>query len=105
VDVGIIFSSASTAGTVIFGVQTACSPIDGSATDDAPFNASQAMPTITLTMPANGQWQTLKTAVNTAGCTAGQSLLLKFTRLKDTATGAANIRGFSISYRTNNPEQ
>ena len=105
VDVGIIFSSTATSGSVIFNVQTACSPVDGSSTDDAPFNSPQAMPAITLTTPANGQWQTLKADVNTTGCTAGQSLLLKFTRAKDTAVGVANIRGYSITYRTNNSEQ
>jgi hypothetical protein len=105
VDVGIIFSSASTAGTMIFNVQIACSSMDGSATDDAPFTPPQPMPAITLKTPANGQWQTLKTDINTSGCTPGQSLLLKFTRATDTANGVANIRGYSLTYRTNNSEQ
>jgi hypothetical protein len=102
VDVGILFSSATTSGTVIFTVQTACSPTDGSATDDAVFNPTQAMPPITLTKPANGQWQTLKSNIDTTGCNAGQPLVLKFARATGTAVGAANVRGYSVSYRTKN---
>jgi hypothetical protein len=56
VDVGILFSDASTSGTVIFNVATACSPVNGTATDDTAFNTPQALGTITLKRPANGQW-------------------------------------------------
>jgi hypothetical protein len=83
-------------------VQSACSAVDGSATDDAAFNAAQDLPTIALTKPANGQWQTAKKNIDATGCKAGQPMLLKFTRAKDTAAGAANVRGYSITYRTNN---
>lgn len=102
VDVGILFSDASTTGTVIFTVEAACSPVDGTATDEATFNTAEVLPTITLAMPANGQWQTVKRNIDTAGCTAGEPLLLKFVRAKDTAAGVANVRGYSVTYRTNN---
>jgi hypothetical protein len=102
VDVGILFSDASTSGTVIFNVATACSPVNGTATDDTAFNTPQVLGTITLKRPANGQWLATITGINTAGCTASQSLQLKIMRTKDSAAGAANVRAYSITYRTNN---
>jgi hypothetical protein len=101
VDVGVLFSDASTSGTVIFSVATACSPVNGTATDDTSFNTPQALGTITLTKPANGQWLATITGINTTGCTAGQPLQLKITRAKDSAAGVANVRAYSITYRTN----
>jgi hypothetical protein len=102
VDVGVLFSDASTSGTVIFEVATACSPVNGAATDDSTFNKAQALGTITLRTPANGQWLATITGIDTAGCMAGQPLQLKITRGKDSAAGAANVRAYSITYRTNN---
>lgn len=102
VDVGVLFSNASTSGTVIFNVATACSPITGTATDDTAFNAVQALGTITLTTPASGQWLATLTNITTTGCTAGQPLQLKITRASDSAAGVANVRAYSITYRTNN---
>ncbi len=102
VDVGILFSDASTSGTVIFNVATACSPVNGTATDDTVFNTAQALDTITLKRPANGQWLTMINGINTTGCTAGQPLQLRITRAKDSAAGAANVRAYSLTYRTTN---
>jgi hypothetical protein len=101
VDVGILFSDASTTGTVIFNVATACSPVNGTATDNSAFNAPQALGTIILKRPANGQWLATSNGINTTGCTAGQPLQLKIMRTKDSAAGVANVRAYSITYRTN----
>jgi hypothetical protein len=101
VDVGVLFSDASSSGTVIFNVATACSPVNGTATDDTSFNTPQALGTITLTKPANGQWLATITGITTTGCTAGQPLQLKITRATDSAAGVANVRAYSITYRTN----
>jgi hypothetical protein len=101
VDVGVLFSDASTSGTVIFSVAAACSLVNGTAMDDTSFNTPQALGTIALTKPANGQWLATITGINTTGCTAGQPLQLKITRAKDSAAGVANVRGYSITYRTN----
>ena len=100
IDVGVLFSDASTSGTVVFNVATACSPVNGSATDDTSFNSPQPLGTITLKRPANGQWLATIAGINTAGCTAGQPLQLKLMRAKDSATGVANVRAYSITYRT-----
>jgi hypothetical protein len=102
VDVGILFSDASTSGAVNFNVATACSPVNGTATDDTPFNTPQALSTVNLKQPANGQWFATLVGLNTTGCTAGQPLQLKIIRSKDSATGVANVRAYSITYRTNN---
>lgn len=102
IDVGLVFSDASTSGTVIFNVATACSPVNGTATDDTAFNAAQALNTVTLTTPANGQWRASLANITTTGCSAGQPLVLKFTRATDTAAGTVNVRGADVTYRSTN---
>lgn len=102
IDVRAIFSSASTSGTVIWNVQTACAPVNGSATDDTAFNAVQAMGTITLSGTASAQWAASKTGVTTTGCTAGSTLMLKISRATDTAAGVANLKNIEVTIRKSN---
>ncbi len=102
IDFKIFFFDASTSGTVIFNVATACTPVNGSATDDTAFNTADALGTVTLGGTANGVWVASKTGVNTTGCAAGNSMRLKITRVTDTAVGVAQVMKAQVTLRGTN---
>lgn len=102
IDFKIFFFDASTSGTVIFNVATACTPVNGSATDDTAFNAADALGTVTLGGTANGLWVATKTGVNITGCAAGSSMRMKITRATDTGVGVAQVTKAQVTLRGTN---
>jgi phage-related tail protein len=99
IDARAIFFDSSTSGTVIFQIATACAPVGGTVTDNTAFNAADSFATITLNSAANAQWETTKTGVNTAGCSAGDTLQVKISRTTDTAANLARLKGVELTVR------
>ena len=83
-DLRIAFTTLDTgAGDVTeWDVQTGCSAMDGSATDDPPLNAVQpAIATIGGSVVAGGQYvATPLSSLSKAGCQPGSNLVIKVTR-------------------------
>lgn len=102
IDFKIFFFDASTSGTVIFNVATACTPVNGSATDDTAFNTADALGTVTLGATTNAQWVASKTGINVTGCSAGNSISIKISRAADTAVSMAQVTKAQVTIRGTN---
>jgi hypothetical protein len=102
IDFKIYFFDVSTAGTVIFNVATACTPVNGSVTDDTAFNTADALGTVTLGATSNALWVASKTGVNTTGCAAGNDMRMKITRVTDTAIFTAHVIKAQVTIRGTN---
>jgi hypothetical protein len=99
IDARLLFFDSSTSGTVIWNIATACTAVGGTVTDDTAFNTADAFATITLSTPANAQWVTTKTGLNTTGCSAGNTLQIKVSRATDTAANVARMKGLELTVR------
>jgi len=99
IDARLIFFDASTSGTVIYQIATACTPTNGSVADDTAFNTADSFATITLASPTKALWATTKTGLNITGCSAGNKLHIKVSRTTDTAAAVASMVGLELTIR------
>jgi hypothetical protein len=99
IDARLIFFSRDTRGTVIFQIATSCTATSGSTVDDIAFNTADVFTTITLNATANAQWETNKTSINITGCSPLNTLQVKISRAKDTASSRVSVKGLELTVR------
>jgi hypothetical protein len=99
IDARLIFFSRDTRGTVIFQIATSCTATSGSTVDDIAFNTADVFTTITLNAAANAQWETNKTSINITGCSPLNTLQVKISRAKDTASSRVSVKGLELTVR------
>jgi hypothetical protein len=99
VDALVVFSDASTSGTVIWNIATSCDSTSGVSAGDNAFNAASAFSTVTLGNPPNAIWNVSSTSITMTGCVAGSYLHIKLSRAADTASSAARLRGLQLTFR------
>jgi hypothetical protein len=99
IDARLTFFDASTSGTVIFQIATACTPTNGSIADDTAFNTADSFATITLNATTKALWETTKTGLTITGCSAGNRLHIKVSRTTDTAAAVARMVGLELTIR------
>jgi hypothetical protein len=99
IDARLIFFSRDTRGTVIFQIATSCTATSGSTVDDIAFNTADVFTTITLNATANAQWETNKTSINVTGCSPLNTLQVKISRAKDTASSRVSVKGLELTVR------
>jgi hypothetical protein len=99
IDARLIFFSSDTRGTVLFQIATSCTATSGSTVDDVAFNPADVFTTITLNATANAQWETSKTSINLTGCSPLNTLQVKISRAKDTASSRVSVKGLELTVR------
>ena len=99
IDARVLFSDASTSGTVNWSISTACSAVGGTSSANTTFNPASNFGTTTLASPANAVWSASATGIDTTGCVAGNPILLQLKRESDTATGPARLQGIELTIR------
>lgn len=91
--VALYFTTGSnTSGTIIFEVAVSCYSSSNAETDDQSFETAQTFSTVTAADANYGNKESLQlNSTSMTGCSAGGSMILKFTRNTDTATGTVPV--------------
>jgi hypothetical protein len=102
IDAKFVWLATTNAGNVVWQIQTSCTNVDATETDDNAFNAAQ---TVTTAVPGTANRVTTSSiaTLTTTGCTAGEVFHVKIFRdpahASDTSAATARLIGVEFTVR------